>query len=364
MQEKVARSWNCSRWLGFFLCCSMLAALAGCSGVVAQRRTAPNRELQWPPLPLPSRITWVKEIRDYQDLGITKGMWQRVVDFVAGAGNTRIGKPYGLFHDGQQRLFIVDVGFALVHVMDLKDKKYTVIGEGKEDVFRTPIAVTEDDRENAYITDAGAGIVYRYSLKEKKLTPFTRFKLGRPTGIAFNSKNRLLYVSDTTSHQVVALDLGGMEVFRIGMRGSAAGQFNYPTDLFVDKHGQLYVTDALNARIQIFTANGGFVSTFGKPGDTSGSFAKPKGVAVDSDGHIYVCDAMFDAVQIFDATGRTLLDFGENGVGAGQFWMPSGLFIDRDDFIYVADSYNRRIQVFKYLKVDDAAEPGEPGGGK
>ena len=339
----------------FFLCCCLLALLAGCSNVslTSRRPDPPDRELQWPPLPLPSRITWVKEISSYRDLGIAKGFWQRVVEFVAGEGDTRLGKPYGVFVDDRDRIFIVDVGFAVVHVMDRTEKQYSVIGGGKTPVFRTPIAVAEDDRNNLYITDAGTGIIYRYGLDDKKLERFTSFPSGRPTGIAFNKQNRLLYISDTASHQVVVIDLAGAERLRIGERGTGPGQFNYPTDLTVDKDGWLYVTDALNARIQIFSPQGRFKSSFGRPGDTVGSFAKPKGVAVDSDGHIYVCDAMFDAVQIFNQSGRVLLDFGQHGAGAGQFWMPSGLHIDRNDYIYVSDSYNRRVQIFKYLKVDE-----------
>ncbi|HBA90084.1 MAG TPA: 6-bladed beta-propeller [Geobacter sp.] len=336
-------------------CCCFLTSLAGCSDIslATRRGPQPDRELQWPPLPMPSRITWVREIGNYRDLGIAKGFWQRVVDFVAGEANAGFGKPYGVFVDDRDRVFIVDVGLGLIHVMDQPEKLYSVIGAGKVPAFRTPIAVTEDDGNNLYITDAGTGIVYRYGLESKKLERFSKFLMERPTGITFNRQNRLLYVSDTASHQVVVIDMNGNERMRIGTRGTGPGQFNYPTDLVVDKEGALYVTDALNARVQIFSPQGRFKSSIGKPGDTPGSFAKPKGVAVDSDGHIYVCDAMFDAVQIFDQAGRVLLDFGSHGAGAGQFWMPSGLFIDKNDFIYVSDSYNRRIQVFKYLKVDE-----------
>ena len=341
---------------GAFLCCCLLLlalALAGCAGV-ASRAQAPQRELLWPPLPMEPRIQWVKEIHDHHDVGISKGFWQRVVDFIAGGSDLTIGKPYGVFFDEQQRLLVVDVAFAMVHVMDLKNKSYSIIGEGEQNVFRTPIAVTEDDDENVYITDAGTGIVHRYSFKEKKLEPLTSVKLERPTGIAYNKGNKLLYITDTASHQVVIFDLAGRERFRIGGRGEAPGQFNYPTDLFIDPQGRLYVTDVLNSRIQIFSASGAFLKTFGQAGNKSGRFAKPKGVAVDSEGHIYVCDALLDAVQIFDDSGRLLLDFGGTGTEPGRFWMPSGIHIDSNNYIYVADAYNRRVQVFKYLKLGEA----------
>jgi len=308
-----------------------------------------NRELLWPPLPLETRIQWVMELNDYQDVGIGKGFWQRVGEFVFGEEESRIRKPYGVYHDDHDRLFVVDVGASLIHVMDREKNEYYTIGDHKKNTLRTPIAVTEDEKENLYLTDAGTGVIYRYDLVKRELKQFGSFKLERPTGIAYNRVNKLLYVADTAVHQVVVFSLDGMERMRIGSRGEKPGQFNYPTDLFVNARGELLVTDALNARIQIFSSAGVLLRTVGTVGDAPGFFDKPKGVAVDSEGHIYVCESLFDTVQIFDEKGRFLLNFGTTGSEEGELRMPSGIFIDSNDYIYVADTYNKRVQVFKYL---------------
>ena len=342
------------RFLALALVCLLLASCASLSGPM-EREVKP--ELQWPPAPLPARVVWTGAISGHQDLGIAKGFWTRFGEFFTGELDTRIGKPYGVLSDEKKRLFVVDVGHALVHVMDLDKKRYYQIGGGSQRVFRSPIAVTQDDQENLYITDSGAGAIYRYSLKKEKLEPFMVGDLGRPTGIAFNRNNRLLYITDTSSHQIVVVDLRGNERFRIGGRGEGQGEFNYPTDLFVDNQGRLYVTDALNSRINVFSAQGAHLKSFGRPGDSGGDFAKPKGIAVDGSGNIYVCDALLDAVQIFNPDGALLLTFGGNGTEAGQFWMPSGIFIDNEDNIYVSDSYNRRVQIFKYLNLEGTRQP-------
>ena len=338
--------------------------LVSCASAPSPRESGLKREIQWPSLPLTARIVWVKEIRDYQDAGIGKGFWQKVTDFFTGEEDSRIGKPYGVYFDDRQRLFIVDVAYAMVHAMDLKENRYSVIGEDNGKAFRSPIGITGDDEGNLYITDSAAGSIYRYSQSKGRLEPFIASDLGRPTGIAFNRKNRLLYITDTTAHQIAVFDLRGNFRLRIGSRGDGPGHFNYPTDLFVDGRGRLYVTDALNSRVSIFSAEGAHLKTFGRPGDTGGSFAKPKGIAVDSSGNIYVCDALLDTVQIFNENGEFLLSFGSNGSNAGEFWMPSGIYIDRNDTIYVADSYNRRVQVFRYLKIDNgpaaALQTGTP----
>jgi len=161
---------------------------------------------------------------------------------IAGETDTQIGRPYGIFMDNKDRLFIIDAGASLVHIMDRGEKSYTIIGKDKKQVFQTPIAITGDDNENVYITDSNAGMVFQYNLREKSLASFTP-ALDRPTGIAFNKKNRLLYITDTTSHQVVVFDLNGRVRFRIGSWGKNPGQFNYPTDLAIDAGGRLYVTD-------------------------------------------------------------------------------------------------------------------------
>lgn len=328
----------------------------GCATVNAPAESA-IQEIFWPPAPFEPRIQWLSKIHNRQDAGIGKSFWKRVVEFVVGEEKDGISKPYGIYVDAQERLFIADTGRGVIHEFNLKDNEYFLIGNHSKRVLQAPIALTGDDAGNLYITDSAAGTVFRYSIREKILTPFISGKLVHPTGIAFHGKKRLLYITDTASHQVVVFDMQGLERFRIGGRGESSGYFNYPTDLCLDSDGDLYVTDALNARIQVFSTEGKFLRMFGTAGDSAGYFAKPKGVAVDSEGHIYVSDAIQDSVQIFDKTGALMLVFGENGNGAGQFWMPSGVFIDRNDTIYVADSYNQRIQVFRYLKsTDDKTE--------
>jgi len=332
---------------------AMLLCTSGCTSVRLVSSPAPEQRIVWPPPPLEPRIEWVREIKSHRDLGVQPGFWQRLVGFIAGEQEERFLRPYGIWASSGKRFVLVDSGAAKVHLVDLEKGRYLPLPEAGTVKLLSPIGVTEDDRENLYVTDSGTGQLFRYSLADGTLAPFVTYRFKRPSGVAFNPVNRLLYVVETAAHQVVAIDSRGMERFRFGSRGSGAGQFNFPTDLAIDRSGRVIVTDSLNGRIQIFAADGTAAGGFGEPGDTAGRFARPKGVALDSEGHIYVCDSQQDLVQIFDDNGRLLLAFGENGSEPGQFWMPSGIFIDNDT-IYVADTYNQRVQVFRYLK-------GEPG---
>jgi DNA-binding beta-propeller fold protein YncE len=333
----------------------LAALLAACSGP----KVVSDRKLQWPPPPEAPQIAWVSEISDYTGAGISKGWWTRVVDFVAGESDNRMGRPYGVYVDVNGRIFVVDTVFKSIHVMDTVADKYTVIEQpNKSAVFLSPIGITGDDAGNVYVTDSLAGNVYRYSIPDNTVTTFCG-ALERPTGIAFNKRNRMLYVSDTTADRVVVFDGKGMEKFHIGKSGAAPGEFNHPTDLFIDTNGTLYVTDPLNARIQLFSTNGDFIRAIGSAGDDQGEFFKPKGVAADSSGNIYVVDALSDTVKVFDKSGRFRLEFGSRGVEAGMLWLPSGLDIDTNDNIYVADTYNRRIQKFRRILPASTGNKGE-----
>ncbi len=336
-----SRPRSCGRLL---LCCLLLAA---CSAPPTWRQPVAGPRLQWPPAPAPARLEWLGQVRNFEDAGITKGFWRKFADFLAGGKDEAIGRPYGIYADDQERLFIADPGRGVVHLMDRGKNRYAMISAAGGKPFRMPIAVTGDDRENLYITDSAAGTVYRYRLGDGSVAAFAR--LQRPTGIAFNRQNRLLYVTDTLAHQIVAFDLAGQERLRLGGRGEGEGELNYPTDLFIDAAGKIYVTDPLNARVQVFSMQGEFLQSLGGAIGSPGGFYRPKGVAVDSGGHIYVCDALLDAVDLFAASGAPVLDIGGRGGKAGEFWMPSGIFIDGQDTLYVADTYNRRVQVFRIV---------------
>jgi DNA-binding beta-propeller fold protein YncE len=176
-------------------------------------------------------------------------------------------------------------------------------------------------------------------------------ELENPAGMAIDGNRGLLYVADSKKHQVFCYSTAdGSSVRTIGRRGSEPGEFNFPTNVFVDKEGRLYVTDTLNFRIQSFDPEGMPLTAFGTLGDTPGSLNRPKGVGVDDEGHIYVADTSFNNFQIFDQAGQLLLFVGSVGSGPGEFFLPAGLFIDARNRVYVVDQGNARVQVFQYLR--------------
>jgi DNA-binding beta-propeller fold protein YncE len=212
--------------------------------------------------------------------------------------------------------------------------------------------VAVDDDGKVFIADATLNRVFGYDADGTMAIAIGHEgELKNPSGLAIDRARKLVYVADSTNHQVFCYStVDGTSVRTIGKRGVDKGEFNFPTNVFVDAQGLLYVADTLNFRIQIFDPEGQFVRTFGQQGDGPGTFNRPKGVAVDSEGHIYVADASFNNFQIFDQEGRLLLAVGSGGPRPGEFMLPAGLFIDGQDRIYVADQENARVQVFQYVR--------------
>ena len=314
---------------------------------------------QWPPPPLPARVSYEGSFQRLQDGPSSSSLMKRVLRLLVGPSDVyTMVRPFGITTDPQGRIIVVDTEQRLVHVLDYARHQYLHLAGSSNERFVSPIGTTVDQAGNIYVTDSYLGKIFVFKPNGK----FLRF-LGdaggegifrRPTGIAFDAGQQHLFLTDTLFHKVFELDLNGRILHSFGSRGVAPGEFNYPVAIACH-HNRLYVVDAMNFRVQILDRKGTPVAIFGREGDASGTFARPKSVALDSEGHIYVVDSLFDAVQVFDQQGNFLLSFGSSGSTDGEFDLPSGIYIDPADRIYVADSYNSRVEVFQYQK------PSTPG---
>ena len=304
----------------------------------------------WPLPPDKPRVLFIQTIITPQDLGIKKGFFARIWEFIVGEDTAnRVMAPHGVVADGQGKVYIADWGGKQVHFFDLQKKKYDYFFKTKMGPFESPIGVALDAEGFLYVTDSVKRRIFVFSGSKNKRV-IGDDTLLRPTGIAINKNEKRLYVVDTVGHRIDVFDLSGSRLFSIGKRGAQDGEFNYPTHVAIDSAGDLYVMDSMNFRVQIFDKDGKYLTQFGGNGTSISQFMKPKGIAVDSEKHIWVSDSIRNSVQVFDRTGRLLLIFGRLGTDAGQFDIPTGLFIDDMDKLYVSDTYNYRVQMFQYLK--------------
>jgi sugar lactone lactonase YvrE len=332
----------------WILAMCLVLGLAACTPPSPQV-SEPETPLIWPSAPDPPRIAYVRAFSRPDDLGISKGFWQRLVDAVFGESEARLIRPMAVVAVGTV-IYVADPGARGVHRFDPVNGRHELLRAPRDVPLPSPVGLARGADGEVYVTDSVLGKVFVLRPDEKAATELALgAALGQPTGIAFDPASRRLFVVDTSAHRIEIFERDGKHVASIGKRGTENGEFNYPTLIWRSAQGQLYVTDSLNFRIQILNERGQYVAKFGRHGDGTGDLARQKGVATDRFGHIYVVDSLFHAVQIFDPTGAFLLSVGAIGHARGEFWLPTGIFISEDDTVYVADSYNQRVQVFRYI---------------
>ncbi len=321
--------------------------LAACAAPVP---VAEKATIVWPEPPDQPRIAFVKAFSRPEDLGITKGILDRIVELIAGRRDARLVRPMAVVTDDAGAIYVADPGARAVQRFDQAGGNHDLIRLGDDRPLPSPVGLARGRGGRVYVTDSALAGVYSIPRGSKVAVPVAlRAELLQPTGIAADAETGRLYVADTQAHRVYIFNEDGTLQATIGRRGTGDGEFNYPTLLWLDPGRRLYVTDSMNFRVQVFDAGGRFLAKFGKQGNAGGDLARHKGVATDSFGHIYVVDALFHAVQIFDGDGGLLMSVGGLGHGAGEFWLPTGLYIGEGDTIYVADSYNQRVQVLRYV---------------
>lgn len=306
----------------------------------------PDPRHRWPQPPDTPRVQYLGAISTSADLKPARRLGEAI--FGASPAHGMLS-PLGVCTDHGSRVFVADSNAQVVHVFDLASRGYATWRPGpKQPKFSQPVAVAWDPVGRLLVADSVEGVLFAFDRKGTCIGVLGRGVLQRPCGIAV-APDRVL-VADAAAHQVVVLSARGDLVSRLGSRGTAPGEFNFPTNLALDSTGRLYVADTLNFRVQVFDADLRPIRQIGRKGDMPGTFSQPKGVALDADDHLYVVDANFEAVQVFDDAGQLLMTFGREGHGPGEFWLPSGIHVDPSGRVWVADSYNKRVQAFQYLR--------------
>jgi DNA-binding beta-propeller fold protein YncE len=328
-----------------------------------------TRNLVWPDPPEIARIRWLDQYRgepkSAQPITVKPKKKENWMLRVAGVQPVEASKadlkyklvrPYGVAVDSKGNIYAADTYVGAVFIFNPETKAVDFIRNGRDARFKALIGLAIDDSDRLFIADSGLQRVFVFDSNHKFQATFGSDRLGRPSGIAVDNKNRFLYVTDVLKNNVVAYDLDTFKYLRtVGgppekAGDDAPGTFARPTNIAVAANGDLYVSDTLNSRIQVFDAGGNFLSTFGRPGDGPGDFARPKGIALDSDGHVWVADADQNRVKVYDNQGRLCAFFGEYGYFPGQFALPSGIAIDKSNRVIVAEQVlNGRLQVFRYV---------------
>jgi len=330
-------------WLG--------VTLAGCQAPLRPVFSIVTPPVVWPAPPDQPRIHYVGELRGEQSLGARKRGTDVLRSIFAGPRPpVEFSRPTAVAVVGQ-RVFVADTGLGAVHMLDIDRRIHELILGNPSEPFQVPIDVLALPDATIAVVDRKRATIDFLDLDGQWLHTWRDANLRAPVSATWDANRKLLWVADVSDHMCYAF-MDGEIVRHLGRRGSAPGQFNFPSAIAWNAAVGLVVADAMNFRVQVLDDQDHPLAVFGRKGDAAGDFARPRDVAVDSQGHIYALDNQFENVQVFDQTGRLLMAMGRGGTGTGEFALPAGITIDSLDRIWVADSYNRRVQVFQYLPED------------
>jgi DNA-binding beta-propeller fold protein YncE len=328
-------------------------------------------EVVWPTAPETARIKFVDSWVSIEDIDRSGwGVFKR--SLMGTRGEVRFFQPMGIAvsRDGQ-RVYVAD--YAGVQLVKVDLTAHTMARFASQVGFGPLFGVALDDDENVYVTDSSqkAVLVLDQGGNLKRMVGLG--ELERPTGLAIDGKRQLLYVADSASvasqkHRVLVYSLAGKKLRQLGQeRGTAPGQYNFPTYLAVDGSGDVMVSDSMNFRLQRFSADGELLRVFGEPGDAQGTFSRMKGIGFDGFGNAYVVDSGHAVVQLFNREMQLLMWFGGRVGKLEYLELPSAVAIDRaHNRIYVAEQGAiPRINVYDLINTTekDSLEPDAPKGG-
>ena len=297
------------------------------------------------------KIKWIGSFSSSNNFKQESSFANTLTNFLFGREELQMSRPISLVVSPNGVIDILDQGNGALLRVDRKNQEMSAYPTVDNIAFPSLVGICKNGNNEILFTDSKLNKIFiQKSESKSQLSLNDSLILNQPTGIAYNFQTNQIWVVETAAHRIAVLDSKGKLIKYIGSRGTEAGQFNFPTFIWIDTAGTVYVIDSMNFRLQILNSEGDVHSIFGEAGDATGFFARPKGVATDSENNIYIVDALFHTVQIFDQQGHFLHNFGQQGKNNGDFWMPSGIYIDSFDHIYVADSYNARIQIFELSK--------------
>lgn len=344
--------------------------VAGCAPIqhemlLGMERLKPAQRPVWPSLPETPRYEYLGELHGVGNFRIagdesiktTRSMlyWLAGIDLDTGFDaehNLNMQRPVTGCVDPSGRILVTDMGHLAVFVFDPAKGEFHIWRNAKPNQpFLAPVGIVSGSGGETFVADAELGLVARLDIVGKPIGVIGHKLLQRPTGLAWDPEERILYVADTAADQIKLFDRDGKLLKTIGKGGDLEGDFNGPTHVAFVRN-RLYVSDTLNARVQIFDAEGRLVRILGKRGRTLGDLVRPKGVAVDGEGNIYVVESFHDHVLIFDRDGHFLMPIGGTGRRIGQFYLPNGIWIDRAGRVFVSDMFNERVLILQFLGGD------------
>lgn len=147
-----------------------------------------------------------------------------------------------------------------------------------------------------------------------------------------------IYVTDTFTDEVYALDTLGNLMLKIGGFGWRESAFDDPVDVYADAL-KLFVSDKNNNRIQRFDKNMNFnFQIYTKDSANEAErFGYPLSAVMSNQGDVFILDSDNTRIVQFDIFGNFIRNFGGYDYGDFALQNPKQLAVSRTNNIFVID---------------------------
>lgn len=234
--------------------------------------------------------------------------------------------------------------------------------------FLIPHGLTLDGEDNLWITDVGLHQVFKFSHRGELLLTLGeagkagagRTRFDGPTDVAV-ARDGSIYVADGYGNaRVVKFSEAGEYLYEWGGSGDGPGRFNVPHGIAIDTADNLYVADRGNARIQVFDGEGGLLRQISGP-----RIGRPWALDIADDGRLYAVDGgdqdpanPRSGVLVMTLEGEVIARWSGYGYEPGRLVWPHDLAVGRDSEVFVGEVFDaNRVQKFRL----DCAEPAAAG---
>ena len=208
--------------------------IAGAVGCASSEHADQAYHPVWPPPPAAPRIRHVMDIRTPDDLHKPSAL-EGLGRLITGGGQQMMIRPNSVAVVGKDLLCITDQELQGVHLMRIHASGSRFMSRATDKLhFVSPVGVAPFGDLIA-VSDSALNRVFLLTHDGKPAGQIEKPEgFARPTGMAYDSKHRELYVIDTLNNEVCVFSEDGGLVRRFGSQGIEPGRFNYPTHVFVD----------------------------------------------------------------------------------------------------------------------------------
>lgn len=241
----------------------------------------------------------------------TQGAVVLVYDFegrkIEAIGVGTLKAPMGVALDTRGNVYVADSAQNRVNKFAGKGNPISI---GDSESLNWPVGIAIDDaKASLYVVNGKSHSISVFTLDGDHIATIGKRGTGDgefnfPTDVDIDSKGNLV-VADSMNGRVQILDPDGKFIRKFGQRGDGPADFQMIKGIAVDRYtDNVYISDGQGDKVMVYSPTGEPLMTFGRTHSVefnaaAGGFNIPQDVSVDKTGRVYVVDSLNRRFQVF-----------------------------------------------------------------